>query len=105
MSEQLKTFRSFLEELPEEIKNKAINNIGEDNIDNEATSIQMALLSGFDWSESPEGLYYWEIVFNEVSGEEDSNMAKDKVFEELLWMLSNKDELNMEEKDESTAEI
>ena len=54
---QMKTIKELYETLPEPYRTQAINNSY--NKDEMFSSLYDALLSGFLWSETPEGFDYW----------------------------------------------
>ena len=57
--ELVMTRRDWFETLPEDIRDKAINNTDEHMIDTECNSFLGAICSSFTWKDSPEGADYW----------------------------------------------
>lgn len=57
--ELVMTRRDWFETLPEDIRDKAINNTDEHIIDTECNSFLGAICSSFTWKDSPEGADYW----------------------------------------------
>lgn len=50
-------------ELPQEIREKAINNLNEKTFRVEYSSLLNALACAFDWKNSNEGLDYWTNIY------------------------------------------
>ena len=59
INELVMTIRDWFETLPEDIRDKAINNTDEHIIDTECISFLGAICSSFKWKDSPEGADYW----------------------------------------------
>jgi hypothetical protein len=57
-----KTIREWFNELPEDIREKAIANTREDELDELDSSSRNAMLIAFLWSKSPEGHSYWSDI-------------------------------------------
>jgi hypothetical protein len=55
----MKTVREWLNELPEEIRERAISNAYNDRLENRYESIDRALKTAFSWIASPEGGDFW----------------------------------------------
>ena len=57
----MKTIREWLNELPEDVRDKAIANTDEDILGERPNYpfLRHALIRAFNWDESPEGHVYW----------------------------------------------
>lgn len=60
----MKTIEEWYNELPEDVREKAINNTSESLLKERDESIEDALFGGFTWAETPEGHKYWENIKN-----------------------------------------
>lgn len=60
-----KTIREWFNDLPEDIKEKAIINTPEESLDRIEYSLSKALLRAFTWIESVEGHNYWSRINSE----------------------------------------
>lgn len=54
-----KTIKEWLQELPEELREKALGYTHEELLDIEISSLRGALYGAFAWEETPEGHTYW----------------------------------------------
>ena len=66
----MKTTREWYNELPNDIKIKALANTKWTTIDSSDASLSQALLSAFVWADTPEGMDYWSEVYDKVSDDE-----------------------------------
>jgi hypothetical protein len=71
----MKTTREWYNELPNDIKIKALANTEWTTIDSNDASLSQALLTAFVWTDTPEGMEYWlkiytDVVLNERKQEE-----------------------------------
>ena len=58
-----KTIKEWLESIEDEnIKKQALTNMSDSVKGIAVDNIPKALISGFDWSESPEGITYWVMI-------------------------------------------
>jgi len=55
----MKTIKEWLQELPEELGEKALGYTHEELLDIEISSLRGALYGAFAWEETPEGHTYW----------------------------------------------
>ena len=62
------TFMQQLEKLPEPYRTQAIENLVEDNSHIICRSISDAVIRGFNWSDTPQGLHYWADLHNRLDG-------------------------------------
>jgi hypothetical protein len=58
----MKTIREWYNELPEEVREKALANTAEDELDTMEPDLYNALAGMFWWEETPEGFLYWAEV-------------------------------------------
>lgn len=56
----MKTIRAWLEELPEEYREKALNNYKESKFPEPVPSMSKAIWGAFVWNDTPEGHIFWE---------------------------------------------
>lgn len=68
----MKTLKEWLEELPTEVKEKALNNVYKLNINPELAlryreeSLKSAIMGAFIWMETEEGNDYWYNIYKEL---------------------------------------
>ena len=63
-----KSVKEWLEELPEEIRDKAISNTKAALLEENAKddSLKGAIAGAFIWGETPEGHKYWQEIFESL---------------------------------------
>lgn len=61
-----KTIKEWLSELPEGIREKALNNADTGMLDMFSASAHEALSVAFIWESSPEGTHYWKSVHSTI---------------------------------------
>jgi hypothetical protein len=66
----MKTTREWYNELPNDIKIKALANTKCTTIDSNDASLSEALLGAFLWADTPEGMNYWGEVYDKVKRDE-----------------------------------
>jgi len=66
----MKTTREWYNELPNDIKIKALANTKWTTIDSNDASLSTALLAAFVWADTPEGIDYWSEVYDKVKRDE-----------------------------------
>jgi hypothetical protein len=66
----MKTTREWYNELPNDIKIKALANTKWTTIDSSAASLSEALCTAFVWSDTPEGMDYWSKVYDKAKRDE-----------------------------------
>lgn len=66
----MKTTREWYNELPNDIKIKALANTKWTTIDSSDASLPQALLGAFVWSDTPEGMDYWSEVYDKAERDE-----------------------------------
>jgi hypothetical protein len=62
----MKTIREWLNELPEDVRDKAIANTLEDMLNMKAKSLSSALMNAFNWGKSPEKSEFWVKIYNSL---------------------------------------
>ena len=59
----MKTIKEWLNDLPEEVREKALRNARKDSLDVKRISFKKALAGAFIWYKSPEGHKYWNEIY------------------------------------------
>ena len=59
----MKTIKKWFNELPEDVREKALRNADAGNVDLEVENLKVALATAFQWYKSPEGFVYWEQIY------------------------------------------
>lgn len=62
----MKTVKQWLEELPEEYREKALKNAYPEMLNYQFESQEQALPNSFGWSYSPEGFDYWNNLYESL---------------------------------------
>lgn len=62
MKKESKTSIEWFKTLKEPYRSQAINNCNEDSVDFKSDSLHEALMSSFNWIDSPEGFFHWEEI-------------------------------------------
>ena len=55
----MKTIRQWLSELPEPYRTQSLDNLPSKSNIEKVSSMQAALINGFEWDKSPQGTQYW----------------------------------------------
>ena len=59
----MKTIKKWFNELPEDVREKALRNADAGNVDLEVENLKVALATAFQWYTPPEGFVYWEQIY------------------------------------------
>lgn len=62
----MKTIEQWLTELPDECRDKALKNMDAFDAKYQVDSLDAAVLSAFDWEQSPEGHNYWSAIHDKL---------------------------------------
>lgn len=66
----MKTAREWFEELPEDVRKKAINNSEKEGLDDiPELSLSISLFGAFVWSDTPEGHDFWSKIVDNLLDE------------------------------------
>lgn len=58
----MNTIKHWLNTLPDPYKEQALKNTSKSRLDKTTSSLSVALTQAFIWSETPEGINYWNDV-------------------------------------------
>jgi hypothetical protein len=85
-----KTIKEWLNLLPEPYKTQSLTNLNPDKGDIVKYHMEDALVGAFTWETSLEGSSYWvEITDKVFKGEIEPINDKEKVYEQIGWLLND----------------
>lgn len=62
----MKTIKEWFNDLPEDVREKALKNTNEAVLKQKSINLKMALLGAFTWEFSPEGYEYWKSIHESI---------------------------------------
>ena len=75
----MKTIEEWLKTLPEPYRRRALKNMNKNIKENKCCTQHAAIMDGLNWSESPQGVTYWEKLFLKLQKQEIMKKTSEKV--------------------------